>query len=111
MQKDVFRAIADPTRREIISILTTSDLSMNDIAARFAMSRPAVAKHIKILTESGLILVVQQGRERICVLQAEPLHDVHQWVQQYEAFWQKKLQNLATFLEQTSVSHKKSPLQ
>jgi DNA-binding transcriptional ArsR family regulator len=97
-RRDVFRAVADPTRREIIKLLSVSTLNMQDIAEHFAMSRPAVAKHIKILAESGCLIVARQGRESVCVLQATALKELHDWSGQYERFWSQKLQGLDEYL-------------
>ena len=66
MRRDVFQAIADPTRREIISLLAQESLNLNAVAENFSVSRPAVSKHIKILAECGLVIIQQQGRERYC---------------------------------------------
>ena len=66
MRRDVFQAIADPTRREIIHLLSRQSLNLNAVADNFEISRPAISKHIKILTECGLIAIRQEGRERYC---------------------------------------------
>ena len=66
VRRDVFQAIADPTRREIINLLAHKSLNLNAVAEQFDVSRPAISKHIKILTECGLITISQQGRERYC---------------------------------------------
>ncbi len=73
MRRDVFQAIADPTRRDIINLLSNQTLNLNSVAENFDISRPAISKHIKILTECGLIVIRQQGRERYCVAQLETL--------------------------------------
>ena len=64
MRRDVFQAIADPTRREIIGLLSKQSLTLNGVAENFEISRPAISKHINILTECGLVVIKQQGRER-----------------------------------------------
>ncbi len=98
--QSVFRAIADPTRREIIGLLSQRDLTLNNISAQFDMTRPAVAKHISVLKKSGLVAVRPQGRERIHSLQAEGLRAVADWVQVYSRFWDDKLANLKQAVEQ-----------
>lgn len=99
MEHDVFKAIADPTRREIMAILLAEQpLNINDIAGRFRMSRPAVSKHIKILSDSGLVLIWQEGRERYCALEIRSLQSVSEWLRPYEAFWNKNLERLGDFL-------------
>ncbi len=103
MRRDVFQAIADPTRREILSLLTNKDLKLNDVAEKFKISRPAVSKHIKILNECGLIKINQQGRERYCKINPEPLKQVYNWVQYFDQFWDNKLNSLKSFLEKNNV--------
>ncbi len=99
MRRDVFQAIADPTRREILSMLTNKDLKLNDVADKFRISRPAISKHIKILNECGLIKINQKGRERYCKINPKPLKEVYDWVQYFDQFWGQKLNSLKNFLE------------
>lgn len=100
MRRDVFQAIADPTRRDIIHLLSSQSLNLNTVADHFEISRPAISKHIKILIECGLIAVKQQGRERICSAELKKLEAVKEWVEQYRAFWNTKLDALGEFLAQ-----------
>lgn len=99
MRRDVFQAIADPTRREIIHLLSARPLNLNAVADNFEISRPAVSKHIRILTECGLITVKQQGRERYCRANLSKLKEVTDWAEQYRKFWNQKLDDLETFLD------------
>ncbi|MBB5643950.1 ArsR/SmtB family transcription factor [Pedobacter cryoconitis] len=98
MRRDVFQAIADPTRREILNMIATQSLNLNTVAGNFEISRPAISKHIKILMECGLINIKQQGRERICEARLEKLNEVAEWIEQYKVFWTSKLDALETFL-------------
>ncbi|HET8804127.1 MAG TPA: metalloregulator ArsR/SmtB family transcription factor [Aequorivita sp.] len=98
MRRDVFQAIADPTRREIIHLLSTETLNLNAVSEKFEISRPAISKHIKILTECGLITIRQEGRERLCKANLKRLSEVANWVEQYNAFWNKKLDALEQHL-------------
>jgi DNA-binding transcriptional ArsR family regulator len=98
MRRDVFQAIADPTRREIISLIAHQSLNVNGVAGNFDVSRTAIYKHVKILTECGLIVVKQQGRERYYEAQLEKLHEVSDWVGQYRQFWNARLDALEGFL-------------
>ena len=98
MRRDVFQAIADPTRRAIISMLAHQNLNLNSVAEQFHQSRPAISKHIKILTECGLISIKQQGRERHCEAQLEKLNEVADWVEQYREFWKVKFDALENYL-------------
>lgn len=100
MRRDVFQAIADPTRREIINVISQHPLNLNSVAETFDMSRQAVSKHIKILTECGLIVIKQQGRERYCEAKLQKLNEVSDWVEQYRKFWNNKLDALENYLEQ-----------
>lgn len=99
MRRDVFQAIADPTRREIINLLAQNELNLNAVADNFEISRPAVSKHIKILTECGLIVIKQQGRERYCRAELKKLKEVADWTNLYREFWNEKLDALGSFLE------------
>lgn len=98
MRRDVFQAIADPTRREIIGLLANNTLTLNGVAENFDVSRPAISKHIKILTECGLVIIKQQGRERYCNVDLKKLKEVSDWVTQYRDFWNQKLDDLEAFL-------------
>src|SRR5436189_6221447 len=99
MRRDVFQAIADPTRREIINMIAHQSLNLNSVAEKFDISRPAISKHIKILTECGLISIEQQGRERICNARLEKLNEISEWVEQYRKFWTGKLDALENYLK------------
>jgi DNA-binding transcriptional ArsR family regulator len=106
MRRDVFQAIADPTRREILNMVAHQALNLNAVAENFSVSRPAISKHIKILTECGLIIINQQGRERYCKAQLQKLNEVSQWVEQYRIFWTKKLDALGDFLNEEEQKKK-----
>ncbi len=107
MRRDVFQAIADPTRREIINLVARKSLNLNAVAENFDISRPAISKHIKILTECGLIVIKQQGRERYCVAHLETLKQVTKWIEQYRIFWATKLDALEMHLSKEKNSNKK----
>ncbi len=108
MRRDVFQAIADPTRREIIDMISRESLNLNAIAENFDISRPAISKHIKILTECGLIQVRQIGRERYCEPHLRRLNEVSAWVEQYRVFWTRKLDALENFLATENKKNIKS---
>jgi DNA-binding transcriptional ArsR family regulator len=107
MRRDVFQAIADPTRRAIIHLVARQSMNLNAVAEQFDISRPAISKHIKILAECGLIVIKEQGRERLCEARLQKLHEVSQWVEQYRAFWNQKLDALGDFLALDDGSLKK----
>ncbi len=107
MRRDVFQAIADPTRREIISMVAYQSLHLNSVAEKFNVSRPAISKHIKILTECGLITIKQQGRHRYCEAKLEKLNEISDWVEQYRKFWTQKLDALETYLDEFQDKRRK----
>lgn len=98
MRRDVFQAIADPTRREIINLIAFQSLNLNAIADHFDMSRPAISQHIKILNECGLLNIRQDGRERFCEIKFDRLKEVANWIAQYQTFWNSKLDDLERHL-------------
>lgn len=101
-RRDVFQAIADPTRRAIIGLISKEPTNVNSIAGQFDVSRQAISLHLKILTECGLISVKRQGRERVCEAKLEKLNEVNEWVAQYKEFWSKKLNALENYLNTIS---------
>ncbi len=100
MQRDCFRGIADPTRRNILLLLNKNELTVNRVAEHFEISRPAVSKHIKILEECGLLKIKQRGRERYCRVNPKPLQEVYQWLEHLNSFWDDRLSALKTFVEE-----------
>lgn len=96
---DVFQAIADPTRREVLRLLAEKELPISKITANFSMSRTAVVKHLHILSEAKLISGRKAGREKLYRLQPEPLGEVKQWLSFYEQFWNNKLSMLKHIVE------------
>ncbi len=108
MRRDVFQAIADPRRRAILSLLALQTLTLNGVAVHFKISRPAISKHVKILTECGLIKIEQKGRERFCTAQLQKLDEVSDWVEQYRRFWETKLDSLEEYLAELQKKEKKN---
>jgi DNA-binding transcriptional ArsR family regulator len=96
----VFRAIADPTRREILRLLRSGGQPVGSIAANFRTSRPAISKHLRMLRTAGLVVTRKCGTTRICELNAKPLRAVNDWLREYEVFWTESLQNLKQFVEE-----------
>ena len=96
--RDVFQAIADPTRRQIIGMLARKSLNVNAIAREFDMTRQAVSLHVQFLNDCGLIMIKQQGRERYCEAKLERLKEVTNWVDQYRKYWDNKLDSLESYL-------------
>ncbi len=108
MRRDVFQAIADPTRRQIIHILAYGPLNLNAVAGNFPISRPAISRHVRILVECGLIEIRRNGRERLCEANLQRLAEVAEWVDIYRAFWTRKLDAFETFLDTASGPSRKS---
>lgn len=100
MRRDVFQAIADPNRRAILALLSQQRLTLNGVAENFRISRPAVSRHIKILKECGLVVVVPQGRERFVEARFDKLEEVSRWVEQYRQVWEEKFNRLDDLLVQ-----------
>lgn len=102
LRRDVFQAIADPVRRDIIGHLARERLTVNAVTAaviiQFPISRPAISKHIKILKECGIISIQQKGRERYCEIQPDKLMPVAAWIEPYRKMWGEKLDSFEEYL-------------
>ena len=105
-RRDVFQAIADPTRRQIINLIAQQSLNLNAIAENFEISRPAISQHIRVLTECGIVVIRKQGRERYCEAKLETLSEVSNWVDQYKHFWNEKFNSLDRYLQKVQKSNK-----
>ena len=99
MRRDVFQAIADPTRRDIISLVARNSMTQNDVASSFDVSRQAISKHIKILMECGILMIDQQGRERYYSLQPKKLAQVADWIEPFRTMWEDKFTRLDDVLK------------
>jgi len=100
-EADVFRAIADPTRRAILDRLRAGPAHVNALAADFEQTRPAISKHLRVLRDSNLVSEQRFGRARVYQLEPDALRAVAGWVEGYRAFWQVSLNNLKRYLEDT----------
>jgi DNA-binding transcriptional ArsR family regulator len=99
-QRDAtFRALADPTRREIIALLRDGQKTVGEIAYRFPISRPAISKHLRSLRVAGLVVTRKEGRTSSCRLNGQPLKAVDDWLRDYESFWNETLRNLKSYVE------------
>lgn len=96
----VFRAIADPTRRQILDLLRGRSHAVGEIASHFRTSRPAISKHLRLLRNVGLIVVKNEGTARICQLNAAPLRAVGDWLRDYQALWDESLRSLKRYVEE-----------
>lgn len=104
MRRDVFQAIADPTRRQIIDLLSENESNLNDLISHFDMSRPAVAKHVHILEQCGLVKMEKKGREQYCSARLESLGEIAIWAHQYRRFWNTRLDRLEEILRNEDKS-------
>lgn len=96
----IFRALADPTRREILSLLRAGPLAVGELADNFRTSRPAISKHLRLLKSAGLVIAHQRGTANICELNARPLRTVNDWLRDYRDFWQDTLRDLKKYVEE-----------
>jgi len=104
----VFRAIADPTRREILRLLRHRRRTVGEIAANFPISRPAISKHLRLLRTAGLVVSHKDGAAHICDLNAKPLRAVNLWLRNYEALWGESLRSLKNYIEKTQHQKEKN---
>jgi len=98
-RETVFRAIADPTRREILGMLRERKHTVGEIAGNFRTSRPAISKHLRVLRSAGLVVTRNEGTTRVCRLNPEPLRIVDHWLRDYQALWAESLRNLKRHVE------------
>jgi DNA-binding transcriptional ArsR family regulator len=99
-----FAALADPTRRAILARLASGQASVTELAAPFAMSLPAVSKHLKVLERAGLVARGRRAQWRPAQLQAEPLHEVADWLADYRRFWEERLDRFDEYLRELQAS-------
>lgn len=98
-----FAALADPTRRAILARLAQGDASVNELAAPFAMSQPAISKHIKVLEHAGLISRSREAQKRPCRIEAKPLAEASDWLERYRQYWEGNYERLDALLEEMKV--------
>ena len=108
MRRDVYQAIADPTRRQILMSLTKERKKVNALAEQFDMTRQAVSLHVKFLQECGVISVEQEGRERYCHLEANKLMEVADWLEPFRALWNSRLDRLDNLLDELQGKNKRT---
>ncbi|SJZ67576.1 ArsR/SmtB family transcription factor [Sediminibacterium ginsengisoli] len=102
-RRDVFQAIADPTRRAIIGMVAKQPVNVNAIAEQFDHTRQAISLHLKILSECGLLNIRKEGRERYCEVKLEKLNEVYEWVEEYHKLWTGRMKSLKRFIEQEEL--------
>lgn len=94
--RDVFHAVADPIRREILELLATHNMPVHELAGQFSVSRPAISTHLRVLREAGLVEEHKSGRERVYSLIPGPLREVRLWIAYFDPFWDLRLKHLKT---------------
>ncbi len=102
----VFSALADPTRRAILARLASGETTVMDLAEPFAMSQPAISKHLKVLEHAGLVSRRREAQKRPCRLEGRPLAEVSGWLETYREFWEKSYLNLDALLEEMKSDRK-----
>jgi DNA-binding transcriptional ArsR family regulator len=104
-ERDVFQALADPTRRAILGLLRQGSQPVSSIARDFPVSRPAISRHLRVLREAELVSEIKVGRNRFYELNAAPLRSVDDWLSHYRHMWQHQLRNLKRFVEEKGRKH------
>src|SRR6476469_8368758 len=99
---DAFQVIADPSRRQMLTMLSKDSMTINSLAENFDMSRPAVSKHIKILYNAGFISITGIGRERHCLLKQDGFNEIQDFINYFDKFWTSKLNKLQKILNEKS---------
>jgi DNA-binding transcriptional ArsR family regulator len=103
-----FAALADPTRRAILARLALGETSVTELAEPFEMSMPAISKHLRVLERAGLVARGREAQWRPCRLEAGPLKEVSDWIEEYRRFWEESLDRLADYLRETQAKEKKN---
>jgi DNA-binding transcriptional ArsR family regulator len=106
-RRDVFQAIADPTRREIISLISREPMNLKTIADHFDISRPAISQQIKILHECGIVEIQREGRETFCSIRSSELRKIADWIGQYRGLWEERLDSFEAYLTKLQTQKNK----
>jgi len=106
-RRDVFQAIADPTRRKIIHLVSRRPMNLTAIAGHFDISRPAISQQIKILNECGLVELTKEGRETICTIRAAELKKIADWASQYQELWMERIDSFEQYVNELHKKGKK----
>jgi DNA-binding transcriptional ArsR family regulator len=104
-----FAALADPTRRAILARLAAGEASVGELAAPFAMSQPAISKHLRVLERAGLVSRGRDAQRRPSRLEAQPLAAANEWLEAYRRFWEESYERLDTLLDEMKAKEKKRP--
>jgi DNA-binding transcriptional ArsR family regulator len=107
---DVFQVIADPSRRQMMHLLSEQSMTINALAENFDMSRPAVSKHIKLMHHAGFISITDIGRERYCTLKQDGFNELQSFIDRFDKFWTTRLRKLEMLLNNKASSNEKPKL-
>lgn len=105
-RRDIFQAISDPTRREILSLLLKKSQNLNSIANKFTVTRQAISLHVKILNECEVISIEKEGRDRYCSLNLEKILEFSDWLQPFKQMWEERFNKLDNLLEEMKNNKK-----
>jgi len=106
IRRDIFQAIADPNRRQIIDLLANEPMTLNAIADKFHISRPAISQHIKHLVECGVVEVEKMGRERYCRIQPQSLIPAFMWLERYQKQWEERVNSFEKYINKLQSKNK-----
>lgn len=106
-RRDVFQAIADPTRRKIIDLVSRQPMNLGTIADYFEISRPAISQQIKILSECGIVAIKKEGRETICSIQPDELKKIADWISRYAGLWETRIDAFETYVNKLHAKKNK----
>lgn len=109
LETQVFRALADPSRRRILDRLVLGDASVNELSEGFSTSRPAVSRHLRVLREASLVVERREGRRRVYSLHPQPISRADQWLGKYRGFWAARLQAIKAIVESEDPATAPSP--
>ncbi|PJZ76203.1 ArsR/SmtB family transcription factor [Leptospira neocaledonica] len=104
-----FAALSDPTRRAILARLANGEVSVMDLAKPFSMSQPAISKHLKVLERAGLISGIKDAQKRLRKIEAKPLAEATEWLENYRKFWEGRFNQLDSLIEELKLSKQTSP--
>ena len=106
-RRDVFQAVADPTRRKIIDLVSRKPMNLGTIAQYFEISRPAISQQIKILSECGIVDIKREGRETICSIQPNELKKIADWIGRYAGLWEARIDTFETYVNKLHAKKNK----
>jgi len=105
-RRDTFQAIADPVRRDILELLADKPMTVNAVAEKFEISRPAISKHLRVLKECGIIEIQSKGRERYCEIRPTQLIPAFLWIEQYKKLWEERIDSFEEYLIELQANKK-----